>query len=87
MKRHHFLGLAVMATALTACDTGTAPSIDVLDEAAVAQFAEAVSESNDVQLPSLGALLRASRVAIEAQGGNEEAVGHFRRARRLANAA
>jgi len=87
MKRHAFLILAIMATALTGCDTGTAPSIDVLDEAAVAQFAEAVSESSDVQLPSLGALLRASRAAIEAQGGNEEAVGHFRRARRLANAA
>lgn len=88
MKRNTPLSFVLIATALAACDQSTSPlTVEVLDEAAVAQFAEAVAESNEVRLPSLGALLRASREAIEAQGGNEEAVGHFRRAHRLANAA
>lgn len=85
MKR--IQSVLIAALAVTACETSTAPSLDILDEAAVAQFAEAVSESSDIRLPSLGALLRESRATIEAAGGNEEAVAHFRRARRLANAA
>jgi len=87
MKRNSPLCFVLMAAALAACDQTTAPTLEVLDEADVAKFAEAVAESNDVRLPSLGALLKASRAAIQAQEGNEVAVGHFRRARRLTNAA
>jgi len=87
MNRPSTLTASVLLLALAACETSTEPLVQVLDEAAVAQFAESVSESTDIRLPSLGALLKASRAAIEAQGGNDEAVGHFRRARRLANAA
>jgi hypothetical protein len=87
MGRSKLGSLILVATVLSACDQGTNPQVETLDEAAVAQFAEIVSESGDIHLPSLGALLRASREAIDAQGGNEEAVQHFRRAHRLANAA
>ena len=87
MKTLNTTALALCVLAVAACESTTAPTADVLDDAAVAQFAEAVSEASDIRLPSLGALLHESRAAIEAVGGNEEAVGHFRRARRLANAA
>lgn len=79
------LALAVLSVA--ACGDATGPVSPALDEASVARIAEAVSEAADVRLPSLGALLRASREAIQAQGGHDEAVAHFRRAHRLRAAA
>jgi hypothetical protein len=80
--------LAVLAAvALAACDTPTTLQPDALDDEAVAQLAEVTSEDATIRLPSLGSLLAASREAIREQGGNEEAVGHFRRAHRLALAA
>lgn len=92
MRLRHLplLGLSVLA--LGACDSPMAPSPqaappEVLTDAAVARFARQVAESDRVRLPSMGRLLRAARAAIEAQGGNEEAVRHFRRARRLGAAA
>jgi hypothetical protein len=83
----HRYSIGVLAIfVLAGCDQSTAPA-DIIDEAAVAQFAEAVSESSDVHLPSLGSLLRATREAIQAtDGGHEEAIRHFRAARRLAAA-
>jgi len=88
MKRHNPLCFILMAAALAACDQSADPTaVEILDDDAVAQFAETVAEASDVRLPSLGALLKASRAAITDQGGNPEAVAHFRRARRLANAA
>ncbi len=87
MKRLHSTAFALLALAASACEPAIAPTVDMLDEAAVAQFAEAVAESNDIRLPYLGALLTASREAIRAHDENAEAVRHFRQARRLANAA
>jgi hypothetical protein len=79
--------LPLLTLLLVACDEAVGPVPEALSEAAVEQLAQAIAESEELRLPSLGALLRASRAAIEAQGGNDEAVGHFRRARRLRNAA
>jgi len=81
--------LAMLAVAaVTACEPPTAPVVETLDEAALAQLAEVVSESSDVRLPLLGPLLRASREAIRAtDGGHEEAIRHFRAARHFAVAA
>ena len=85
MKSHRYVLGALVTLAFAACDPPTAPLADVLDEAALAQFAEAVSEATDIRMPSLGALLRASREAIQAtDGGHEEAIRHFRAAHRLA---
>ena len=71
-----------------ACSDATAPTLEAIDDQIVAQFAEQVAEAADVRLPHLGALIRASRKAIQASdGGHEEAVRFFRQARRLAVAA
>jgi hypothetical protein len=84
----HRFRLGLLATlAIAACEQPTAP-LDELDDAALAQFAEAVSESDDVRMPSLSALLKKSRETIAAtDGGHEEGIRHFRAARRLALAA
>ena len=80
--------LVALAIAFAGCEPSTGPTLEAVDDAAVAQFAEQVSEAGDVRLPSLGALLRASREAIHATDeGNPPAVRHFRAARRLALAA
>jgi hypothetical protein len=80
--------LVVLATVvLAACDVPSTLQPEVLDDDAVAQLAEVTAEDAAIRLPSLGSLLRASREAVRAQGGNEEAVDHFRRAHRLALAA
>jgi len=73
--------------ALAACDAPSSLRPEILDDAAVAQLAEVTSEDTAIHLPSLGSLLAAARQAIREQGGNEEAVDHFRRAYRLALAA
>ena len=71
-----------------ACSDATEPTLEAIDDQIVAQFAEQVAEAADVRLPHLGALIRASRKAIQASdGGHEEAVRFFRQARRLAVAA
>jgi len=78
----------VLLVAFAACsDSPVSPDLFTVDDAIVAQFAEEASEASDVRLPSLGALVRASRAAIEARGGNAEAVRFFRQARRLLGAA
>jgi len=77
--------------ALGACEQPTAPvvkDVELLSDAAIASFAEQISESSDVKLPSLDGLLRASRKAIRASDGdNKQAIRHFRAAHRLASAA
>ena len=77
--------------ALVACEQPTAPvvkDVELLSDAAIASFAEQISESSDVKLPSLDGLLRASRKAIRASDGdNKQAIRHFRAAHRLASAA
>jgi hypothetical protein len=85
MRIHRVALGALVSVSLAACDQPTAPAVETVDDAVVAQLAEEVSESSDLHLPSLGALLRASRDAIHAtDGGNPEAVRHFRAARHLA---
>jgi hypothetical protein len=85
-KRLFFL--APVLFFMSACSEVTAPALDVLDaidDEIVAQFAEEVAEADEIRLPRLGALLRASREAIKASdGGHEEAIRFFRQARRLA---
>lgn len=79
--------VVLSVAALASCDAPSALRPEVLDDEAVAQLAEVTSEDASVRLPSLGSLLAASREAIREQGGNEEAVDHFRRAHRFALAA
>ncbi|MDA0313155.1 MAG: hypothetical protein O2992_13685 [Gemmatimonadetes bacterium] len=80
--------LPVLLVAFAACsESPIGPDLLAVDDAIVAQFAEEASEASDVRLPSLRALVHASRAAIEASGGNEEAVRFFRHARKLAVAA
>lgn len=80
--------LVALTIAFAGCEGSTAPTQDAVDEALLAQFAEQVSESSDIRLPSLGALLRASREALHATDvANTAAIRHFRAARRLAMAA
>jgi HEPN domain-containing protein len=87
--RRPILLLAMLV--LGACEQPTAPivkGLELLSDAAVANFAEQVSESSDVRLPSLHGLLRAARKAIRASdGGNKQAIRHFRRARHFTSAA
>ena len=77
--------------ALGACEQPTAPivkDVELLSDAAIASFAEQISESSAVKLPSLDGLLRASRKAIRASdGANKKAIRHFRAAHRFASAA
>ena len=80
--------LVALAIAFVGCEQSTGPALDAIDDASLAQFAEHVSEASDVRLPSLGALLRASRYAIQAMDeGNTAAVRHFHAARGFAMAA
>ena len=83
--------ILMVLVALGACEQPTAPvvkDVELLSDAAIASFAEQISESSDVKLPSLDGLLRASRKAIRASdGGNKQARRHFRAAHRLASAA
>ena len=80
--------LVALAIAFAGCEQSTGPTLDAVDDASLAQFAEQVSEASDVRLPSLGALLRASREAIHATDeGNTTAVRYFHAARRFAMAA
>ena len=85
-----FRGPILVALAITflGCEQSTGPTLDAVDDASLAQFAEHVSEASDVRLPSLGALLRTSRETIQAMDeGNTAAVRHFHAARRFAMAA
>ena len=86
MKRRKLYLIVSLGLVVAACDQTTAPAGDVIDEVAVARFAELVSEDTDIRMPHLGALLRAAHEAIRASDDNTEAVAHFRRARRLRNA-
>ncbi len=80
--------LVALVIAFVGCEQSTGPALDAVDDASLAQLAEHVSEANDVRLPSLGALLRASREAIQAMDeGNTAAVRHFHAARGFAMAA
>lgn len=79
--------VAVAALLVAACDAPSALRPEALDDDAVAQLAEVTSEDATIRLPSLGSLMAAARETIREQGGNEEAVEHFRRAYRLALAA
>ena len=80
--------LVALAIAFAGCEQSTGPALDTIDDASLAQFAEHVSEASDIRLPSLGALLRASREAIHAMDeGNTVAVRHFHAARGFAMAA
>ena len=85
----HRLRLGMLATlVIAACEQPTAPVVDELDDSALAQFTESISESGDVRLPSVGALLNESRETIAAtDGGHAQAIQHFLAARRLALAA
>jgi hypothetical protein len=86
--KHRALALAIWSVvALAACDSPSTVLLQPLDDDAVAQLAEVTSEDAAIHLPSMGALLAASRRAIREQDGNQEAVDHFRRAHRLALAA
>ncbi|HCK90994.1 MAG TPA: hypothetical protein DHW54_07410 [Gemmatimonadetes bacterium] len=83
--------LLLALIALGACEQPTAPvvkDVELLSDAAIASFAEQISESSAVKLPSLDGLLRASRKAIRASdGANKQAIRHFRAAHRFASAA
>jgi hypothetical protein len=86
--------MLVVLVALGACQQPTAPvvnDVELLSAAVIASFAEVISESSDVKLPSLGGLLRASREANRASDRDSDqakrSIRHFRAAHRLASAA